>query len=378
MALERKGVVVSSHALPALATEQDVVSFCQRQDESGFELLYRNYAAPLREFCRGRLGDSFEAEDACHETLIKAYRAFPRFREGHRVWPWLSTIAAHVCIDIHRARRSVPLDESGEPGQELRFGSRGLGDPHDEVVRRLRADLVGEAMAEIPIRYRAPMHLCDFEGWSYREVADLRGTTVAAVRSSLVRGRRLLRERLHQMAEAGRLALTPALLPLAIMRRIRRASQRRAWAARVAPAWGSLTSVTEVTAGLVTGVVVAAVVTLSLAGVADAVDPRFATAVVQGEGIDDQVPRTAEATPISHESISANVLRVNPTTSGAPGTAALSVSVGEQSEARQVNTGAEASPGATAPIDAPVWVQVDCSGSQVRAVLCGAIDTATE
>lgn len=205
---------MGAHTLPAAGHEQEVVASCQDRSDGAFDLLYRNYAPPLREFCKGRLDDATEAEDACHEALLKAYAAFPRFNAQRRLWPWLATIAARVCIDMQRTHRTVALDD--DSADELQ---REVAEAPDlEVDRRLCRQLVGEAIADMPDRYRAPVYLREMEEWSYKEIAALEMTTVAAVRSALVRGRKLLRVRVQEMADTNRLWPMPAFAPFAGLR----------------------------------------------------------------------------------------------------------------------------------------------------------------
>jgi RNA polymerase sigma-70 factor, ECF subfamily len=172
-----------------------------------FDQLYRRYAADLRRFCRRRLGNDAEADDACHEAMLRAHRALPAFRSGARVWPWLATIAANVCTDMLRARRCTSLETHGEDRSDAT-------DLHDEVMGRLRRQLVDEALDGLPDRYRRPIHLFDLEGWSYEQIAELDGSSVGAVRGNLHRGRQALRERVQQVARQRGIWPLPAIIPL--------------------------------------------------------------------------------------------------------------------------------------------------------------------
>jgi RNA polymerase sigma-70 factor (ECF subfamily) len=199
---------MSGYALPAEVEEQQVLLSWQHDHNDGLELLYRRYAAPLTAFCERRLGSRGEAEDAAHETILKASRALPRFRSGARLWPWLATIAANVCTDLQRLQdRWEPEDESME--------AVGV-DEH--MATRARTRIVDAAIEELPERFRTPLVLREFMGWSYEDIAAFSGKTIGSVRTTLMRARRALESRIEELAR--RQGHWP--LPVAVAARWRR------------------------------------------------------------------------------------------------------------------------------------------------------------
>ena len=191
------------YVLPADAEERRIIDAIAAGD--AFDRLYREYAAPLRAFCRSRLGNLTDAEDACHETMVKAYGNLGRFQTDRRLWPWLSTIAANVCRDMQR-RQAVALAKT--PRDE---GVR--DDLEEQVALRARRALIGDALSDLPARYRDYIRLRDLEGWSYEDIAEWDHTSVATVRSTLHRGRRVLRERVKSLASDRRQWPLPAVVP---------------------------------------------------------------------------------------------------------------------------------------------------------------------
>lgn len=182
------------------------------------DALYRAYARRLKALCVRRLGNEDDAEDAVHETLIKASRAWPSFRDGADPWPWLATIATNVCRDTgRRAARAaaVALDEEQS------------SDCFEAVARRARCELVQDALASLPRAYSTALYLRDIEGWSVPEIAVLRGRSIASVRSSLSRSRTMLAKKVEEIARARRQWPLPAAAPV-IVRLRRRASRIKA------------------------------------------------------------------------------------------------------------------------------------------------------
>jgi RNA polymerase sigma-70 factor (ECF subfamily) len=58
------------------------------------------------------LGSAADAEDALQETLLRAWRALPRFEGRSSVRSWLYTIATNACLRAieRRPRRVLPVD----------------------------------------------------------------------------------------------------------------------------------------------------------------------------------------------------------------------------------------------------------------------------
>jgi RNA polymerase sigma-70 factor, ECF subfamily len=191
---------MAGYPLPGQAEQHRIVAASRSGSEEALELLYREYAPALRQFCRQRLSDPTEAEDACHEAILRAHRGLPRFRPEAPLWPWLATIAANVCVDLTRSRLRHGTTEGPAPEGSGAQEQWAPG-PEDEVDRRIRARILAEALTSLPDRYREPVYLKHLAGWTYEEIAGHHRTSVSAVRSRLLRGRRALRDRIQELAE---------------------------------------------------------------------------------------------------------------------------------------------------------------------------------
>ncbi|MGH9227872.1 MAG: RNA polymerase subunit sigma-70 [Acidimicrobiales bacterium] len=167
------------------------------------------YRHELAAHCSRLLGSWSEADDAVQETLVRAWRAFDGFEGRSTLRSWLYRIATNVCLDMRRAkqRRARPTDPTSWPaaGDTISDGrrdtawlepvavghARSLGDdPAERAVSReaVRRALVA-AIVRLPPRQRSVLILRDVLRWRAAEVAELHGTSVAAVNSSLLRAR---------------------------------------------------------------------------------------------------------------------------------------------------------------------------------------------
>jgi RNA polymerase sigma-70 factor (ECF subfamily) len=156
-----------------------------------FEAFYEQYRRPLFAFCLARLGDRELAEDVVQEAFAKALAVLPRFDASRPFWPWLVSIAARECIDIHRKRvlttsRHIELSLLAE-----------VASPHSTAqvaLDRLAYETVRSQVERLAPRQRAALQLFAFDGWSYADIADRLGCSVGTVKLLIVRARARLRD----------------------------------------------------------------------------------------------------------------------------------------------------------------------------------------
>jgi RNA polymerase sigma-70 factor (ECF subfamily) len=163
------------------------------------------HRAALTAHCRWVLGSASEAEDAVQETMLRAWQRFAEFEGRSSLRAWLRRIAHNVCLDMLRApqRRARPADPGAAgpagpadtaaavPGAPVaRAGRPATEDPAERAVASegVHQALVA-ALLHLPPRQRSALLLCEVMRWQASEAAELLGTTVASVTSSLQRAR---------------------------------------------------------------------------------------------------------------------------------------------------------------------------------------------
>lgn len=151
------------------------------------EELWREFAAPLRSFLRGRTRSSADAEDLLQDVFIRIQRRLPTLRDTSKMQGWIYRIARNALIDHYRSRREqVPIDLEVQ-----------ADDPAGESTVDLRPSL-RRFMAELPAHYREPLVRHEFQGESIGDVAAALGLTLTATKSRVRRARLMLREMLDR------------------------------------------------------------------------------------------------------------------------------------------------------------------------------------
>jgi RNA polymerase sigma-70 factor (ECF subfamily) len=144
-----------------------------------------------------RIGPDAGADDVAQEALTEIARALPSF-EGHSS---LVTYAYRICSRVigHQLRRKRARGETpaGSAIEDSPSGSDSGCDPERTAIARQALRRVLNCLERMPSRCREAFILCELEGASPQQAAELIGTTPNAVRSRLMRARRELERRLH-------------------------------------------------------------------------------------------------------------------------------------------------------------------------------------
>jgi RNA polymerase sigma-70 factor, ECF subfamily len=175
-----------------------------RPADAEFEALVEPHLRALHVHCYRMLGSLHEAEDLVQETLLRAWRRRDTYVGRAPFGAWLYGIATNACIDALARRRprllpnavAAPDDPTAVPAEPrtevawLEPYPDRLLDPAAEVEQRESVRLAFVAAVQhLSPRQRAVLLLCEVLGWSGNEVAELLGTTRAAVNSALQRAR---------------------------------------------------------------------------------------------------------------------------------------------------------------------------------------------
>ena len=173
-----------------------VIQRVAQGDERAFGALVEKHQLRVLNTIHRYVGEAAEADDIAQEVFLIVWNKAGSFRGTSKFSTWLYRIVVNQCLQFHRRRKQavVSLDgmDSDHPPESLQVA--------DDPERRARTEAVKRAVAELPDRQRMALVLSHFEGWSYKEVAELMDASVSSVESLIFRAKETLKEKLTRQS----------------------------------------------------------------------------------------------------------------------------------------------------------------------------------
>ena len=141
------------------------------------QAIMESYGDMLYRMCFVMLRNSYDAEDAVQETLMKYITKKPNFANEEHRKAWLLRVANNICKDL------------------LRYISRHNHLDIDElqICETEQDKEILQQVMRLPPKYKAVIMLHYIEGYSVRETAEILKLNESAVKKQLQRGRELLK-----------------------------------------------------------------------------------------------------------------------------------------------------------------------------------------
>jgi len=176
--------------------EKEFITRAQQGDRAAFAALVRAHQNEVYTLARRLVGDPHLASDVTQETLIRAWRALPRFRGDAQLSTWLHRITVNTAwTQKKRAKK-----HAGVPIDELTQIAAPEGADHPAVAGEL-ADLRAQlraALDRLPESQRQVVVMKDVYGWSHAEISEAMDISVTAAKVRLHRARAKLAKDLEE------------------------------------------------------------------------------------------------------------------------------------------------------------------------------------
>ena len=148
-----------------------------------------------------------DAEDLVQDVMLRAYRFWDSFERDSNCKAWLFKILTNTFINSYqKAKRGREVLNAAVAEQQTTDGvlvhenALAQRDPEGLLLEHSLSEDVAKALADIPGDFRLAVVLCDIEGFSYKEIAEIMECPVGTVMSRLFRGRKLLAAALRDFA----------------------------------------------------------------------------------------------------------------------------------------------------------------------------------
>lgn len=169
-------------------SDEALMSQVSNGNKAAYAVLVNRHFDRMLRLAQRTIGSRDDAEDIAQEICITIWTHAKDWEPGRaKFTTWSYRMLMNRCIDFHRRPRAESLDVVEEREDQS-------PDVTEVLYRSQMANHVATAMAELPANQRAAIALCYYEEMSNSEAAEILSTTVGAIESLLVRGKRYLRE----------------------------------------------------------------------------------------------------------------------------------------------------------------------------------------
>lgn len=157
--------------------EKTLIEKCQQGDSHAFAALVNSHRKNVLTYFWRNCGSTSEAEDMLQETLIKVWRALPRYRYEYRFTVWLFGIARNVLIDhLRRKKTRSVVRFTDEVPEQMETANPAFTLEAAEIQEKLEA-----AIERLPEKQREIFLLRQHSEMSFKEIAESTGQPLNTV-----------------------------------------------------------------------------------------------------------------------------------------------------------------------------------------------------
>ena len=168
------------------------------------KISFRNDVLPLKnELFRLALRITLnraEAEDVVQETMIKVWNRRDRWDEIESIEAFCLTICRNISLD--KMRKAENQNQSLEDEHDAPDHSYS-SNPEEQAEQRDRVELIHRLIDNLPEKQRSCMQLRDFEGKSYKEIAQILAISEEQVKINIFRARQTIKQKYLETEKYG-------------------------------------------------------------------------------------------------------------------------------------------------------------------------------
>ncbi len=174
---------------------QVVTLLCQSQEKKRFDEALQSKYERLYRLAYAWCHQQALAQDLVQGTMLKALENRKHLDRLEHLDAWLSKIMHNLFLDHIRFNKRWEWSEASEI--DAQYDAECC---ESHMIKNQASEACHNALAKLPFEQREAIALCDLQGFSYQEIAEITSTPIGTVMSRIARGRERLR-RLLQPSE---------------------------------------------------------------------------------------------------------------------------------------------------------------------------------
>ena len=163
----------------------------QKAELASFEDVMLPHLDAAHNLAKWLLRNEQDAQDVVQEAYLRAFKSFSGFH-GSNGRAWLLTIVRNTSYTLLKKNRAVDLTTTFD--EEIHAVGQESTSPATILEHAEDAELIKNAMEELPVEFREILTLRHQESLSYAEIGEILKIPIGTVMSRLARARAKLRE----------------------------------------------------------------------------------------------------------------------------------------------------------------------------------------
>jgi RNA polymerase sigma-70 factor, ECF subfamily len=176
--------------------DSEIIRQALQGDDAAYKRLMVKYHDAIFNFIYRMIRDKHQVEDLTQEAFIKAFSSLKSFNDQYAFSTWLYKIATNNSIDYIR-RRKLQLYSIDKPieaaDSDYTFELPDETYEADkDIIRGQKLQLLNDAIAGLPEKYKRVIQLRHVEERTYEEIAKILKLPIGTVKAHIFRAREIL------------------------------------------------------------------------------------------------------------------------------------------------------------------------------------------
>lgn len=177
----------------------DTIARAQNGETAAFGVIFEQHSRFVYKFIYAMLGDRTAAEELTQETFLAAYKSICDLRGEAQLRTWLCGIAKNVVYKFFRAHRRERLNGGEIAAADAADEKNPL--PDAEFLGKELNRIICSALARLDEDKRLIFTLKELQHLSYKEIAEITGSTIPKLKTDLHRAKIEMRRALRPYLE---------------------------------------------------------------------------------------------------------------------------------------------------------------------------------
>ncbi|MEO9871544.1 RNA polymerase sigma factor [Ekhidna sp.] len=183
------------HELRNFSDDQIIDLLLETRHSGYFEELYDRYALKVFQKCLSFTKNEEEAKDVVHDIILKIYLNLSGFNKKSKFSTWVYAITYNHCVD-HQVKHKKLMNMAEEI--RLEEESDANKSPTDTEILGLSVETLYLLLEKLSPTEKSLLLMKYQDGFSIKEIAELTGSGVSAVKMKLKRTKTKLMELYEQ------------------------------------------------------------------------------------------------------------------------------------------------------------------------------------